>query len=83
MASVNGSFVGQFNQKGMNDLFEKYGGELYWYCTDFCINAANILGISYVEFNFILFIIIFPLVTIILILGNLRLLLKSLRSANK
>jgi len=67
----------------MNNLFEKYAGELYWYCTDFCINAANLLGISYVEFNFLLFIIIFPLVTIILILGNLRLLIKHLRPVSK
>ncbi|MGK0366341.1 MAG: hypothetical protein ACI85O_003414 [Saprospiraceae bacterium] len=67
----------------MNNLFEKYGGELYWYCTDFCINAANLLGISYVEFNFILFLIIFPLVTIIMILGNLRLFVKSFRLKNK
>jgi len=67
----------------MNDFFEKYGGELYWYCTDFCINAANLLGISYVEFNFILFLIVFPLVTILLILGNLRLFLKSFQKTNK
>jgi len=67
----------------MNDLFEKYGGELYWYCTDFCINAANLLGISYVEFNFILFLIIFPLVTLLLILGNLRLLFLNLKNNKK
>lgn len=33
---------------------------LYWYCTDFCINAANLLGVSYAGFNFCLFIIGIP-----------------------
>jgi hypothetical protein len=50
----------------MNDLILK----LYWYCTDFCINAANLLGISYVEFNFILFLVVFPLVFFVLLLMN-------------
>lgn len=45
--------------------------ELYWYCTDFCINAANLLGISYVEFNMVLFLLIFPLVFFILLGMNL------------
>lgn len=44
---------------------------LYWYCTDFCVNLANWLGITYVEFNFMLFIVIFPGVTLLLLGINL------------
>lgn len=44
---------------------------IYWYFTDFCINAANLLGITYVEFNFWLFIILFPSIIILLILLNI------------
>lgn len=35
----------------------------YWvynYCTDFVINLANSLNLSYYEINFILFIILYP-----------------------
>lgn len=32
----------------------------YWYCTDFCIHAANALGIAYDTFNFLLFVVGFP-----------------------
>lgn len=53
---------------------EKIGTAIYWYCTDFCINAANLLGISYVEFNFILFLLVFPAVLLLLLIGNIRLL---------
>ncbi len=38
---------------------------LYIYCTDFIINLANLLNLSYYEINFFLFIVIFPLVMII------------------
>jgi hypothetical protein len=44
---------------------------LYWYCTDFCINMANLLGISYLEFNFWLFLVIFPGVFLGLLIANL------------
>jgi len=33
---------------------------LYNYCTDFVINAANLLNLSYYEVNFLLFIILYP-----------------------
>lgn len=39
----------------------------YWvynYCTDFVINLANIFNLSYYEINFILFIILYPLLII-------------------
>lgn len=53
---------------------ENISTEIYWYCTDFCINAANLLGISYVGFNFILFLIVFPAVLLLLLFLNFRLL---------
>lgn len=53
---------------------------IYWYCTDFCVNAANLFGITYVEFNFILFVVIYPLLLLFLIAVNVnRYLLKSNR----
>jgi hypothetical protein len=44
---------------------------LYWYCTDFCIHMSTILGITYVEFNFWMFMVIFPLIFVILLALNL------------
>ena len=44
----------------------------YWYCTDFCVNMANLLGISYVEFNIWLFLLLFPGVIIVLLLLNVN-----------
>ena len=43
---------------------------LYWYFTDFCVNAANLLDITYVKFNFWLFVVLFPSIVTILILLN-------------
>ena len=48
----------------MNSLIHLFK-ELYAYCTDFIINLANITGLSYYEVNFIIFIIIYPLLLII------------------
>ena len=45
--------------------------ELYWFCTDFCVNAANLLGITYVEFNAILFIFLMPLIVVVLTILNI------------
>ena len=45
---------------------------IYWFCTDFCIHTANMLGITYVEFNFWLFIVVFPATFLILTLLNIR-----------
>ena len=47
----------------MNSLFHLFK-ELYAYCTDFIINLANITGLSYYEVNFIIFIVIYPLLLI-------------------
>lgn len=43
----------------MNDLFE-FSRFFYMYCTDFIINLANILDLSYYEVNFIIFCILYP-----------------------
>jgi hypothetical protein len=40
-----------------------FGGWLYGYCTDFCINLANLLGVSYYEVNTLMFCVIFPVAT--------------------
>lgn len=37
------------------NTIERIGVWVYSYCTDFCINAANILGIDYVTFGSIFF----------------------------
>ena len=41
---------------------------LYTYCTDFVINLANLLHLSYYEINALIFVIIWPLVSILLLL---------------
>ncbi len=41
-------------------VFAKF---LYAYCTDFIINAANMLNLSYYEINFIVFCLLYPLLT--------------------
>jgi len=40
--------------------------EIFVYCADFIINTANVLDISYYEVNALLFVIIWPLLTVIL-----------------
>ena len=41
---------------------------IYNYCTDFVINIANLTGLSYFEINALIFLIIWPTVTMLLIL---------------
>lgn len=36
--------------------------EIFVYCTDFVINVANLLGISYYEVNAIIFCVLYPLI---------------------
>lgn len=64
------------------------GLSLYWYLTDFCINAANLLNMSYVEFNTILFLVTLPAIILVLLALNVfryiilpitRLILKHLK----
>ena len=51
---------------------DKLLDSIYWYCTDFCINMANLLGISYVAFNILLFMFVMPMTLLILAGLNLR-----------
>lgn len=37
---------------------------VYAYCTDFVINIANILGLSYYEVNTLIFVILYPLLVV-------------------
>ena len=37
--------------------------EIYVYCTDFIINLANILNLSYYEINAIIFCFLYPILT--------------------
>ena len=50
----------------MNLLF-KIAMDLYMYCTDFTINIANLLSISYYDVNAMIFCILWPVITILLI----------------
>ena len=48
---------------------------IYVYCTDFIINAANLLGLTYEDFNALIFCVIWPVITLglfILLLFQLR-----------
>lgn len=51
----------------MHDLIQF----LYWYCTDFCVNAANLLGWNYEVFNAVLFVFLMPLTLVLLLVLNL------------
>lgn len=37
---------------------------VYAYCTDFVINLANILGLSYYEINTFIFVVLYPLLVV-------------------
>jgi hypothetical protein len=50
---------------------EKIIETLYWYGVDFCVNMANLLGITYDAFNLFLFFILMPAVVILLLLLNI------------
>ncbi len=53
------------------ELIKYLGLFIYAYCTDFVINLANILNLTYYEINAIIFCIIWPLFTIVMILLNI------------
>lgn len=40
---------------------------VYWFLTDFVINMANILGLSYMETNGLIFGVLFPLYTLLML----------------
>ena len=46
---------------------ESLAKEMYVYCTDFIINLANILNLSYYEINTIIFCFLYPLLIVGLI----------------
>ena len=41
--------------------------QVYWFLTDFIINSANLLGLTYMETNGLLFGIMFPGYTLLMI----------------
>ena len=48
---------------------------IYVYCTDFIINSANLLGLTYEDFNALIFCVLWPVITLglfILLLFQLR-----------
>ena len=47
------------------DEIAQFGKHLYAYCTEFVINLANILNLSYYEVNFIIFCVLYPLLLIV------------------
>jgi len=49
-------------------VIEKIISFLYVYCTDFIINLANLFKVSYFEINALIFCVIWPLLTIVLII---------------
>lgn len=44
----------------MMTLLNRMVEVLYWALTDFCVYAGNALGLSYYDFNMILFILLIP-----------------------
>ncbi|MGB1247244.1 MAG: hypothetical protein ACPG4Z_00055 [Chitinophagales bacterium] len=65
----------------MNKLLE-IGSFIYMYCTDFVINLANMLGLSYYEINAMIFCVIWPLLTLILLIVFVYLFVKT-KNINK
>lgn len=50
-----------------NEFLTNFVVKLYFYCTDFIINLANILGLSYYEVNFFIFCVIYPVLLLRLV----------------
>lgn len=67
----------------MNELIQ-IGKSLYAYCTDFIINLANLLGLSYYEVNAFVFCFLYPVIMIILfvVYVNKKIELKKLIKQN-
>lgn len=49
----------------IESLLEHLGIFIYGYCVDFIINLANLTNSSYYEVNFVIFIIIYPLISVL------------------
>lgn len=57
----------------------QWGIEIYKYCTDFCINSANLLGIDYVTFGSIFFGGVMNIVIVLLVMANIWVEIKRYR----
>jgi len=42
---------------------------IYVYCTDFCITSANLMGITYEDFCALIFCLLWPILTFLLLIG--------------
>jgi len=69
----------------MFELINTLINAIYWFCVDFIINIGNLLGLSYIEINTILFLILFPMYTLILLVMiiNQHLHINRLRKADQ
>ncbi len=50
---------------------EYIAGNIYAYCTDFVINLANLVQLSYYEINALIFCMIWPILSLLLITLNI------------
>ncbi len=57
--------------------------DLYWYCTDFIINTANLTGSSYFTVNSFLFFVLLPAITLLFLLISVYQLIKIMALAAK
>ncbi len=58
----------KINERKMLEYLSHLGGFVYAYCTDFIINLANLTGTSYYEINALLFCIMWPALTVVLLI---------------
>lgn len=65
--------------KGGIDI-DQLGIDIYRYCTDFCINSSNLLGIDYVTFGSIFFGAVMNGVILLLIIANIWVTIKRRRN---
>jgi hypothetical protein len=49
------------------ETLEHFATWLYWYCVDFMVNAANLLELTYRDTNSLMFFVIWPAVTVMLL----------------
>ena len=55
------------------------GKWIFMYCTDFIINVANLTGTSYYEMNAFLFVVLWPVLTLVLFCYYLYLKVRAYR----
>lgn len=79
-------FIVEINQSKMLALYSTYplwADELYNYCTDFCINLSNLLGIDYITFGSLFFGFFMNGVIILLVILNIVISMKKGQRADK